>query len=217
MQDSVLQKPPASRGPAVTFIVVVAASLIGASTGILIAERESLVGLRGNVAAEFAQNLAGRFSSGDSGVSRAATDRPGPSQNTRSKEGQEAKTILPGLSSIGAIRYSNQQDSAKVSIELEAAVLVRTAQLRDPDRISLDLRDSRQLKGTVGQLKAQKAVKIGGQLLTGVRVSQWKSGAMRIVLDLVRSCDYTCQLTPGPLSRLTVELRARPGGVSTSN
>ncbi len=217
MQETVAKEAPASRNNAVAWIVLLAASLIGASTGILIADRASFVGLKESLAAEFAENLTSHFANTDSEVLKQAGLLPRPPQAAKSKERQEVRVTLPGLSSIGAIRYSNQRDSANVVIDLGTAVLVGTAQLRKPDRICLDLRDSRQPRGKMGQLKAQKAIKISGQLLAGVRVSQWQSGAMRVVLDLVRSCDYTCQLMPGPSSRLIVALQARPGSAPGSN
>ncbi len=217
MQDKLVRKAPAYRNGAVTLIIVAAASVIGASTGILIAERESLVGLRERVTAQFAESLSSHFESGDSEIIKQAGLLPRPPLAEKSKGRQEARVTLPGLSSIGAIRYSNQRDSANITIDLETAVLVRTAQLREPDRISLDLRDSRQPRGKMGQLKAQKALRISGELLTGVRVSLWESGAMRIILNLTRSCDYACQLVPGPSSRLVVELQARPGSTPASD
>jgi hypothetical protein len=103
-----------------------------------------------------------------------------------------------------------------MDFDLKAANLVGTGTLDNPDRIYVDLQESGQVRSTVGQLKARKAVKIDGDPVTGVRITQWESGAMRIVLDLSHSCHFRYQILPGSPSRLIVELRPHKAGSSAS-
>ena len=103
-----------------------------------------------------------------------------------------------------------------MAFDLEAVDLVRTGMLRSPDRIYFDLQDRSRKQDTLRRLKTQKTVSIAGDLLTGVRISQRKPGATRIVLDLKRSCDFTYQTSPGNPSRLMVEIRPCPAGGAAS-
>jgi hypothetical protein len=95
------------------------------------------------------------------------------------------------------------------TFDLEAAKLVGTGELSSPDRVYVDLQDNRQEQGALGQLKAQKVIPIDGDLVIKARIARWESGAMRIVLDLKRSCRFTYQIPPGDTSHLIVELRPR--------
>lgn len=177
-------------------MIMLAATLIGAPCGILVADRNILPGLEQNIASKLVSVRSYLLGSAD-----AASAKP------------ETPEVIPtGLASIVAIYYSSKPDSTRVEFDLEALDLVRTEKLRRPDRIYFDLQDRRPGKGTFRQLKNQKAVSIAGNLLTGVRIAQRKPGATRIVLDLNRSCDYTYQTSDGAHSRLMVEIRPRPNG-----
>ncbi len=175
-------------------MIVLAATMIGASSGVLIADRNALLLIRENVVSQVASVR---------GYLRGRVDTPRPKPAT--------PTVIPtGLSSIIALSYSSEADSAHLSFDLEDAALVRTGKLRSPDRIYFDLQDHNGEQGTLRRLKSQKAINLAGNLLTGVRISQSKQGAMRIVLDLKSPCDFTYQTSPGPPSRLMIEIRPRP-------
>ena len=184
MQDSDGPKPPT---PVTTpmVMVILAATIIGAPSGILIADRDALPLLKESIASQLADVRSHLL----------------VSANTASAKPETPEVIPIGLSSIVAIYYSSKLDSAHIAFDLEAADLVRTGKLRSPDRIYFDLQDRSREQGT------QKAVSIADNLLTGVRISQRKPGATRIVLDLKRSCDFTYQTSLGPPSRLMVEIR----------
>jgi len=175
-------------------MVIMAMTMIGASSGILIADRDAWLLLR----KDFAYQLAGVR-----GYLPASAD-------TASAKPEVPNVIPTGLSSIAAIHYSSKPDSTRMAFDLQAMDLVRTGKLGNPDRIYFDLQDRSREQGTLRRGKTQKAISIVGNLLTGVRISQRKQGATRIVLDLKRSCDFTYQTTLGPPSRLMVEIQPRP-------
>jgi len=196
--DGPKSRTPVKTAPIVMFIV--AATMFGATSGVLLADPDALILLQKDIASQLAGVRAYLLANADT-----ASAKP------------ETPTVIPtGLSSIAAIYYSSKPDSAHIELDLEAAHLVRAAKLRSPDRIYFDLQDRSREQGALRRPKTQKAVSIAGNLLTGVRILQRKSGATRIVLDLKRSCDFTCQTSPGPPSRLMVEIRPRPTGASAS-
>lgn len=194
-------KSPASVKAAPVVMIVMAATMIGASSGILLADRDAFVLLKKN----FASQLAG--------VRSYLLATP----DTASVKPETPNVIPTGLSSIVAIRYSNKPDSTEMAFDLQAMELVRTGKLRNPERIYFDLQDRSREQGTVKRPKTQKTVAIAANLLTGVRISQRKQGTTRIVLDLKCSCDFTYKTSPGSPSRLTVEIRPRPTVASASD
>ena len=200
MQDFDGPKAPAPVRTAPIVMIVMAATMMGATSGLLLADRNALLLLKEDIASQLAA-VRGYLLAG----AEPASAKP-----------ETPKVIPTGLSSIVAISYSFQPDSAQMAFDLEAVDLVRTGKLRSPDRIYFDLQDRGREQGALKQLKTQKAVNIAGNLLTGVRISQRKPGATRIVLDLKRSCDFTYQTLPGPPSRLMVEIRPRPTDAPSS-
>jgi hypothetical protein len=196
MQDFDGPKAPTRVRTVPVVMVVMAATMIGATLGILLADRNVWLSLRKEISSQFAAVRGSLFASAD-----PVSAKP------------ETPQVIPtGLSSIVAIYYSSKSDFAHMAFDLKAVDLVGTGKLRTPDRIYFDLQDRSREQSTFRRLKTQKAVSIAGNLLTGVRISQRKPGATRIVLDLKRSCDFTYQTSPGPPSRLMVEIRPRPTG-----
>ncbi len=174
-------------------LVVVAMTMIGASFGVLIADGDALPLLKKNFAAQLASVRS--FLLTGAGTAN---------------EKKEAVNVIPiGLSSIVAIHYSSEPDSTHMTFDLQETDLIRTGKLHSPDRIYFDLQDHRRERGSSRRLKTQKAISIAGNLLTRVRISQRKQGAMRVVLDLKRSCDFTYQTLLGSPSHLMVEIRPR--------
>jgi len=200
MQDFSGPKSLTPAKPLPIVIVILAATIIGAPSGILIADWDSLPLLKKNIASQLAGVRSLLFASAD--TARAQTEAP--------------DAIPTGLSPIVDIYHSPKLDSARMAFDLEAVDLVRTGKLSSPDRIYFDLQDRSREQGPLRRLKTQEAVRIAGDLLTGVRISQRKSGAVRIVLDLKRPCDFTYQTSPGPPSRLMVEIRRHRTGASAS-
>ncbi len=194
------QSPTRVRAAPIVMIIM-AATMIGATSGVLIADRNALLLLQKDLASQFA-GIRGYL------LARGETAGAKP----------ETPEVIPiGLSSVAAIRYSSKPSSAEVAFDLGPSDLVRMEKLHGPDRIFFDLKDRGRKQDTLRQLKTQKAVSIAGSLLTGVRISQRERGVTRIVLDLKRPCDFTYQTSPGPPSRLMVEIRPLPSGTAASN
>ncbi len=186
-------KSPPSVRTAPIVMILMAATMIGASSGVLIADRDALPLLTKN----FASQLAG------------VRSYLLPSADPASAKPEIPSVIPTGLPSV-AISYSSKPGSAHMTFDLQGTDLVRTGRLRSPDRIYFDLQDRSREQRNLKRPTAQKAISLVGDLLTGVRIAQRKQGAVRIVLDLKRSCDFTYQSSPGPPSRVTVEIRPRP-------
>jgi hypothetical protein len=181
-------------------MVMLAAMMIGTPCGILIADQDILPFVRQNIASQLACVRSYLRIGADS--AKAKPEAP--------------DAILTGLASVVAIYYSSEPDSTQVAFDVEAVDLVQTEKLHGPDRIYFDLQDRGREQGRVRRLKTRKAVSIGGNLLTRIRIAQQKPGITRIVLDLKRSCHYTYQTSSGPNSRLMVEIRPRTNSASTS-
>jgi hypothetical protein len=111
------------------------------------------------------------------------------------------------LPAVQAIRFSHQPGQTRVEIELGTSILLRHGRLHKPERIYFDVRDSHREKGIVRRLQEQKVGGVNDAVLTGVRVAPLRSGDVRVVLDLNRSCEYSHRLSPEPASSLIVELR----------
>ncbi len=198
MQDFTAPKPPTPVKMAPFVMVIMAMTMIGASSGVLIADRNAVLLLK----KEFASQLAALrgYLPASAGIATAKQETP--------------KVIPTGLSSIVAIHYSSKPDSTRMEFDLQAMDLVRTGKLRNPDRIYFDLRDRSREQGTSGRGETKKSISVIGDLLTGVRIAQRKKGATRVVLDLKRSCDFSYQTSFGPPSRLMVEIQPHPAGTS---
>ncbi len=173
-------------------VVMLVATLIGIPAGLLTADQDLLNSIR--------QDLGSQVDC----VRRYLVISP----DTASAQPQTPEIIQTGLSSIAAIHYSSKPGYAHVAFDLEAVELVRTGKLGSPDRIYVDLKDRHRGQGTLRREKAQKAISLAGDLLTGVRISQREQGALRIVFDLKSPCDFTYQTSPGPHSGLVVEIQS---------
>jgi hypothetical protein len=215
-QRPVQKKAPGSSDPTITLIVFVCAILIGSSSGILIADREDLLGQKVRAAAQSVGRLTSLPSKSDPGAGKSGSRAPETAKESKPAARPSNKALQSEASPLGDIHYSEQPDSASVDVEMESAVLVRTEKVHSPERIYFDLRDSRQQEGPMDNLRTKRAVPTNGTLVARVRVSEWESGGVRLVLDLERPCDYTYELSPGPSSRLLVKLQARtPGDISS--
>jgi hypothetical protein len=182
------------------FMVMLAAMIIGIPSGILIADRDAFPFLKENIVSRLADVSSYLLVNAKTASAKPETPQVIPIRNS---------------SNVG-IYYSSKLDSAQMTFDLESSDLVRTGMLRSLDRIYFDLQDRSREQGTLRRLKTHEAVRIAGDLLTEVRISQNKPGSMRIVLDLKRSCDFTYQYLPGPLSRLMVEILPRRTHASAS-
>jgi N-acetylmuramoyl-L-alanine amidase len=87
-----------------------------------------------------------------------------------------------------------------VVIDLEDSVLYSSGRITNPERIYFDLRAARLTPAV-----ARADVHVSGTLLTKVRVAQYKSNVVRVVLDVNDVRDYAVSLAKKP-TRLMIEL-----------
>ncbi len=121
-----------------------------------------------------------------------------------------AKTAEPRLPSVEAIHYSSRAGTTEVTIELGAVSLVKAAGLSSPERVYFDFQAAGIPATARGRLDAQNSMSVSDDpLLAGIRVARWKSGDIRVVFDLRRSCDFSYAVAPEPSPRLIVELKPR--------
>ncbi len=200
IQESYGPKPQIPVRIAPFIMVIVAATMIGASSAVLIADRDAFPLVQRSIDLQLAKIRSYL-------LARDETAGAKPETTT---------VIRTGLSSIVAIDYSSTPDSAQVAFDLEAMDVVRSGRLRSPDRIYFDLQDRSRGQGASRQAQSQKTVSIAGNLLTRVRIAQSKPGTTRIVLDLKRYCNFMYKASPGPPSRLIVEIRPRETGASST-
>ena len=207
MQNAAQSAAPTSKEFRITMVIVICATLIGASGGILIASREAQLGrsevfVRPGVEQSAAQALARKNEPQKTELATTdAREAPEAAAWTPSNPG------LPLSSLVGRIDCSHQQDEATVDIEVGTVTVVRVEQLHNPERIFFDLQESNHSGSSMGTFLGKKTVRLKDPLVAGVRVSFWNSGTARVVLDLKRSCRYSYQLSPDPSPRLLIQIR----------
>jgi N-acetylmuramoyl-L-alanine amidase len=114
------------------------------------------------------------------------------------KKAERAESVAaPRVRRISA---SIHGDATRVAIDLEDSVQYTSARIADPDRIFFDLHTAR-LTPEI----ARGNIKVEGNLLTAVRVSQNQAGVVRIVLDVNGVQDYTASLSNNP-AQLLIDL-----------
>src|SRR5215475_2334316 len=146
-------------------------------------------------------------------VERQEPTRVALNDTRTSKDEEEAQPVPRnpnGISTVRTITAASSADSTRITIALEDSVQYVSGRIANPDRIYFDLRAAK----LSPQLK-QGAIKVSGNLLSNVRVSQSPSGAVRIVLDVNGVKDYTASLLSKP-SRLVIDLYANPQTMTAS-
>lgn len=227
-QPASQKQSPASKEFTVTMIIVVSASLIGASGGFLIANHADLVGqFRSLTRYLMRPSSGGGATSSKPSVKpdkastngKAAEARPATTKSpeakpatTKSPEAPTTTAKSPASDLIGAISCSQQQDSTIVTVEVGSDTLVQAGRLNEPERIYFDLRESGRPEGAPQRLLKSKTIPVDGPLVAGIRVSLWDTGTARVVLDLKRACEYSYHLASEPSSRLIVDVQ--PSGLS---
>jgi N-acetylmuramoyl-L-alanine amidase len=116
-----------------------------------------------------------------------------------------------GIPTVKTISATSAADSTRITIALEDAVQYISGRIANPDRIYFDLHAAK----LSPQLK-RNGVKVGGTLVSNVRVAQNPSGVVRIVLDVNGVKDYTASLLGRP-SRLVIDLYATPQALKAAN
>jgi len=109
-----------------------------------------------------------------------------------------------GLSEVTALRRWVGPSYTRIVINVEGEVKFNTTRLPHPDRIVLDLLNSRLSSALVG-----KTFAIENGFLRQVRVGQFQPTVTRVVLDVEKIEDYSVFTLPNPF-RLVVDINGPP-------
>jgi N-acetylmuramoyl-L-alanine amidase len=102
---------------------------------------------------------------------------------------------------VTGIRHWSAAGSSTVVIDLEDQVQYEAHRLSHPERIYLDLHDTRLVASLFN-----KTIDVGDSLLQRVRVAQPTHGVTRVVLETKGASNFSVSLEPNPY-RLVIEVR----------
>jgi len=112
------------------------------------------------------------------------------------EEAKESKTIQ-----VTGLRFWSGTDSTRIAVDLDGRVRFDAQRIDDPDRIFFDLLDTKLDRSLIG-----KTFDVNDGFLKRIRISQYKPGRTRVVLEVDNVSDYKAALSENP-SRLVIELR----------
>ena len=135
---------------------------------------------------------------------QATTAKPIADEPDEEENAQEAPTTTtPGeRPEVSGIRHWSSPGSSTVVIDLQDQVQYEAHRLSHPERIYLDLSDTRLVASLFN-----KTIDVGDALLQRVRVAQPTPGVTRVVLETKGASNFSVSLEPNPY-RLVIELRA---------
>jgi len=109
------------------------------------------------------------------------------------------------LVTVNSIRFWSLGQTTRVAVEMSAEARYKFEQLQNPDRLFLDVQESR------SRLSDRQIhfVKVGDKLVKQVRVAQKDPNTTRVVLDLEGPVEHEISQLANP-SRIIIEVRA-PG------
>jgi hypothetical protein len=195
-----------------TVFVVLAATVLGAVGGVWLAERDRSAGRQTSSSPPASKLTAGQ-------PLKVASERPKSNQPATPVSAAAARkmnrqTVSLGLSSVRSIRHAYRPDYTEIAFELRGVELRKAAQLHNPERVYFDLVESGRARRPQGRLKSRRQVEIPDARAARVRAVRWESGAVRVVVDLKRPCDYWYRMSPGSPSLLILGLWTPPSGAS---
>jgi N-acetylmuramoyl-L-alanine amidase len=117
---------------------------------------------------------------------------------------QPQKQPTTGLPEVTALRRWVGPSYTRIVINVEGEVKFNTTRLPHPDRIVLDLMNSRLSSALVG-----KTFPIENGFLRQVRVGQFQPTVARVVLDVEKIEDYSVFTLPNPF-RLVIDINGQP-------
>lgn len=183
-------------------MIVLAAAIIGAVLGIMIASQNALPGLNAKVASLIPADIGRLLDDLKAQISGIVNG-----SDKESYAETEFEAIPTGLISLDTIHYSPEANSAQMMFDLEDMQLIGTGRLSSPDRVYVDLQNIHWEQDTFKGIKTLKALDINGDLVSRVRIKKRESGVTRIVLDLTKCCDFTYDIPQQSPSRLIVRLQ----------
>jgi N-acetylmuramoyl-L-alanine amidase len=120
----------------------------------------------------------------------------GPRPDAQSQPGNR----IPRLTSI---RHWSTPDYVRVAIDLEQEVKYQAGRVAHPDRIFFDLYGVKLAPDLVG-----KSFDVEAGFLHRIRVSQYRAGMARVVLDVDDVAEYSAFLLPNPY-RLIIDIHGK--------
>jgi N-acetylmuramoyl-L-alanine amidase len=130
-----------------------------------------------------------------------------PAEPEHEENVQEAPATTSGEKpEVTGIRHWSSADSSTVVIDLQDQVQYEAHRLSHPERIYVDLPDTRLVSSLLN-----KTIDVGDALLQRVRVAQPTHGVTRVVLETKGSSNFSVSLEPNPY-RLVIELRTIESG-----
>jgi N-acetylmuramoyl-L-alanine amidase/putative methionine-R-sulfoxide reductase with GAF domain len=115
---------------------------------------------------------------------------------------QDASSVATGdRPEVTGIRHWSSADSSTVVIDLQDQVQYEAHRLSRPERIYVDLSDTRLVASLFN-----KTIDVGDSLLQRVRVAQPTHGVTRVVLETKGASNFSVSLEPNPY-RLVIEVR----------
>jgi N-acetylmuramoyl-L-alanine amidase/putative methionine-R-sulfoxide reductase with GAF domain len=130
-----------------------------------------------------------------------------PVAETTVPEQEESAAETPSTPASGerpevtGIRHWSAADSSTVAIDLQDQVQYEAHRLSRPERIYVDLSDTR-----LAASLFNKTIEVGDALLERVRVAQPTPGVTRVVLETKGASNFSVSLEPNPY-RLVIEVR----------
>ncbi len=115
-------------------------------------------------------------------------------------EGPSEASGSPGTVSIDNIRYWESQRSVRVVVDMIGEPSFTQGEVQNPPRVFVDIKNSR-----VGTLLQQRALPVESVMLRNIRVGQYDSDTVRVVLDLVQLSNVTTFTLRDP-SRLVIDV-----------
>jgi hypothetical protein len=110
-------------------------------------------------------------------------------------------------SPVSSRQVQHQGDSrAQLVVTLNRFTRVNAKRLHNPDRIYFDLSP-----GIHPKISKGLESRAGNHLVRRIRIGRAKDGHTRVVLDLLRPCEYHASVSSAPPYRLTINIRAGRG------
>ena len=141
-----------------------------------------------------------------SGSAPAASPTPSP-------PGEPAASALAlplasaGPSQLLAIRSWSKPEETTIALFLQAPARWEAGMLADPSRIYFDLQNTQLAADLVGKSREGLAVQVEDGLVKRARVGQRDGSAVRVVIDLAASAQYSAVLSPSEPYRLMIVVR----------
>ena len=127
-----------------------------------------------------------------------ANDNDTDHDSSATAETQPDKPVL-----VRGIRHWSTQDYSRIAVDLDAGVKFESQRIDGPDRIFFDLLNT--------QLDPQllKSIDVDDRFVKKIRISQFKPGRTRVVLEVNDVSDFRASLKSDP-PRLVIDVRNEP-------